>query len=163
MAQRTMRFGSTAKVLLKCKLKYYRISECNGTARHVQVKQRPGPACRRATAVQTTHHRSNQPSRSQLSSTARLRAARTAAARPATQHQRPSRSGPGGTLRCSSGVAWLQSRSRQTLQSLAARAKMIAPARMMQDSSNRANALCRHRAKMTIHRTSSMPTYPGYP
>ena len=24
-----MRFGSTAKVLLKCKLKYYRISECN--------------------------------------------------------------------------------------------------------------------------------------
>ena len=27
--QRTMRFGSTAKVLLKCKLKYYRISECS--------------------------------------------------------------------------------------------------------------------------------------
>ena len=27
--QHTMRFGSTAKVLLKCKLKYYRISECN--------------------------------------------------------------------------------------------------------------------------------------
>ena len=26
----TMRFGSTAKVLLKCKLKYYRISECVG-------------------------------------------------------------------------------------------------------------------------------------
>ena len=26
----TMRFGSTAKVLLKCKLKYYRISECDG-------------------------------------------------------------------------------------------------------------------------------------
>ena len=26
----TMRFGSTAKVLLKCKLKYYRISECTG-------------------------------------------------------------------------------------------------------------------------------------
>ncbi len=25
----TMRFGSTAKVLLKCKLKYYRISECH--------------------------------------------------------------------------------------------------------------------------------------
>ncbi len=25
-----MRFGSTAKVLLKCKLKYYRISECMG-------------------------------------------------------------------------------------------------------------------------------------
>ena len=25
-----MRFGSTAKVLLKCKLKYYRISECDG-------------------------------------------------------------------------------------------------------------------------------------
>ena len=25
---RTMRYGSTAKVLLKCKLKYYRISEC---------------------------------------------------------------------------------------------------------------------------------------
>ena len=29
MRVRTMRFGSTAKVLLKCKLKYYRISECN--------------------------------------------------------------------------------------------------------------------------------------
>ena len=28
----TMRFGSTAKVLLKCKLKYYRISECGGSA-----------------------------------------------------------------------------------------------------------------------------------
>ena len=27
----TMRFGSTAKVLLKCKLKYYRISECPWT------------------------------------------------------------------------------------------------------------------------------------
>ena len=26
----TMRFGSTAKVLLKCKLKYYSISECTG-------------------------------------------------------------------------------------------------------------------------------------
>ena len=25
-----MRFGSTAKVLLKCKLKYYRISDCSG-------------------------------------------------------------------------------------------------------------------------------------
>ena len=31
---RTMRFGSTAKVLLKCKLKYYRISECHGDAGH---------------------------------------------------------------------------------------------------------------------------------
>ena len=28
-----MRFGSTAKVLLKCKLKYYRISECQGEGR----------------------------------------------------------------------------------------------------------------------------------
>ena len=28
-AQCTMRFGSIAKVLLKCKLKYYRISECS--------------------------------------------------------------------------------------------------------------------------------------
>ncbi len=28
LLQCTMRFGSTAKVLLKCKLKYYRISEC---------------------------------------------------------------------------------------------------------------------------------------
>ena len=28
---RTMRFGSTAKVLLKCKFKYYRISECPAT------------------------------------------------------------------------------------------------------------------------------------
>ena len=27
-----MRFGSTAKVLLKCKLKYYRISECGTTS-----------------------------------------------------------------------------------------------------------------------------------
>ncbi len=26
-----MRFGSTAKVLAECKLKYYRISECQGT------------------------------------------------------------------------------------------------------------------------------------
>ena len=26
----TMRFGSTAKVLLNCKLKYYRISKCAG-------------------------------------------------------------------------------------------------------------------------------------
>ena len=31
-----MRFGSTAKVLLKCKLKYYRISEC---VRHVQIRR----------------------------------------------------------------------------------------------------------------------------
>ena len=30
----TMRFGSTAKVLLKCKLKYYRISECAAHACH---------------------------------------------------------------------------------------------------------------------------------
>ena len=30
--QHTMRFGSTAKVLLKCKLKYYRISECSMTS-----------------------------------------------------------------------------------------------------------------------------------
>ena len=28
MHQDTMRFGSIAKVLLKCKLKFYRISEC---------------------------------------------------------------------------------------------------------------------------------------
>ena len=28
-----MRFGSTAKVLLKCKLKYYRISECGQGSR----------------------------------------------------------------------------------------------------------------------------------
>ena len=34
----TMRFGSTAKVLLKCKLKYYRISECPV---HVHKFQRP--------------------------------------------------------------------------------------------------------------------------
>ena len=27
----TMRFGSTAKVLAECKLKYYRISECPGS------------------------------------------------------------------------------------------------------------------------------------
>ena len=31
----TMRFGSTAKVLLKCKLKYYRISECH--LRHIPM------------------------------------------------------------------------------------------------------------------------------
>ena len=30
----TMRFGSTAKVLLKCKLKYYRISECHSLLLH---------------------------------------------------------------------------------------------------------------------------------
>ena len=33
--QHTMRFGSTAKVLLKCKLKYYRISECSRHQRHL--------------------------------------------------------------------------------------------------------------------------------
>ena len=33
MHQSTMRFGSTAKVLLKCKLKYYRISECREDVR----------------------------------------------------------------------------------------------------------------------------------
>ena len=32
----TMRFGSTAKVLLKCKLKYYRISECNCLPSHME-------------------------------------------------------------------------------------------------------------------------------
>ncbi len=38
-----MRFGSTAKVLLKCNLKYYRISEClfkaplRITCRHVHI------------------------------------------------------------------------------------------------------------------------------
>ena len=31
-AHRTMRFGSTAKILAKCRLKYYRISECIGSA-----------------------------------------------------------------------------------------------------------------------------------
>ena len=31
-----MRFGSTAKVLAKCKLKYYRISECEASAKHLQ-------------------------------------------------------------------------------------------------------------------------------
>ena len=30
----TMRFGSTAKVLLRCKLKYYRISEWSSLLRH---------------------------------------------------------------------------------------------------------------------------------
>ena len=40
----TMRFGSTAKVLLKCKLKYYRISEClgHGLTTAVACKQRSG-------------------------------------------------------------------------------------------------------------------------
>ena len=33
MAQGTMRFGSTAKVLAKCKLKYYRISACKVDAK----------------------------------------------------------------------------------------------------------------------------------
>ena len=33
----TMRFGSTAKVLLKCKLKYYRISECGDSPEVLQV------------------------------------------------------------------------------------------------------------------------------
>ncbi len=35
----TMRFGSTAKVLLKCKLKYYRISECAGFVEAVIIDQ----------------------------------------------------------------------------------------------------------------------------
>ncbi len=30
--QGTMRFGSTAKVLAECKLKYYRVSECRALA-----------------------------------------------------------------------------------------------------------------------------------
>ena len=33
-----MRFGSTVKVLLKCKLKYYRISECTGMCAASQVR-----------------------------------------------------------------------------------------------------------------------------
>ena len=37
-----MRFGSTAKVLLKCKLKYYRISECS-TAQHGPPLPSPFP------------------------------------------------------------------------------------------------------------------------
>ena len=36
---RTMRFGSTAKVLLKFKLKYYRISEC-GRSAAMNIKSR---------------------------------------------------------------------------------------------------------------------------
>ena len=35
--QLTLRFGSTAKVLLKCKLKYYRISECS-CLQHVRAR-----------------------------------------------------------------------------------------------------------------------------
>ena len=37
----TMRFGSTAKVLLKCKLKYYRISECGGPTVAALCNQHP--------------------------------------------------------------------------------------------------------------------------
>ena len=38
-----MRFGSTAKVLLKCKLKYYRISECGGSIGLASCSVRPAP------------------------------------------------------------------------------------------------------------------------
>ena len=40
-----MRFGSTAKVLLKCKLKYYRISECNASDAHMHA-EKVAMACR---------------------------------------------------------------------------------------------------------------------
>ena len=44
----TMRFGSTAKVLLKCKLKYYRISECGyaclARSAHACMMRKAGPA-----------------------------------------------------------------------------------------------------------------------
>ncbi len=39
MLERTMRFGSTAKVLLKCRLKYYRISECERHVQHTSTMQ----------------------------------------------------------------------------------------------------------------------------
>ena len=45
MAKSTMRFGSTAKVLAKCKLKYYRISECkrwSGIETHHEGERWPG-------------------------------------------------------------------------------------------------------------------------
>ena len=35
----TMRFGGTAKVLLKCKLKYYRISECCSQTPHWHLQE----------------------------------------------------------------------------------------------------------------------------
>ena len=60
----TMRFGSTAKVLLKCKLKYYRISECLVNFSNVltalvnrykgQLLERQVPAAAAAAAVSTT-------------------------------------------------------------------------------------------------------------
>ena len=48
---RTMRFGSTAKVLAKCMLKYYRIPECLGSAaesvwvHQLQAWQLTFPSC----------------------------------------------------------------------------------------------------------------------
>ena len=47
----TMRFGSTAKVLLKCKLKYYRISECACLPANWS-KQRPCPAASPAVSAE---------------------------------------------------------------------------------------------------------------
>ena len=47
---RTMRFGSTAKVLLKCKLKYYRISECVRPFPPVVPHRRPRPLGKKQSA-----------------------------------------------------------------------------------------------------------------
>ena len=49
MHDHTMRFGSTAKVLLKCKLKYYRISECD------QRPMRPSHATSHYSLAAGTH------------------------------------------------------------------------------------------------------------
>ena len=54
----TMRFGSTAKVLAKCKLKYYRISECGG-CRLLHSPHLPGAAP--AAAAQAQRHQRELP------------------------------------------------------------------------------------------------------
>ena len=42
-AEYTMRFGSTAKLLPECKLKYYRISACNNRGAEEGGGNRPAP------------------------------------------------------------------------------------------------------------------------
>ena len=54
-----MRSGSTAKVLLKCKLKYYRISECS-----LDMKQGPEASLAwdcRVLLIHASHERTSRP------------------------------------------------------------------------------------------------------
>ena len=50
-----MRFGSTAKVLLKCKLKYYRISECEAKLAATLCLMRPVDLVTTAVNIQASN------------------------------------------------------------------------------------------------------------